>query len=83
MWLLFLVIILMMIVCDTNYFVRTYFTVLSSRLCNDKKTIDEVTTIYGECLAKLQIFYSTLYSSTLHRYVATLPSNVNIINYLG
>ncbi|XP_073951997.1 protein THEM6-like [Choristoneura fumiferana] len=49
MWLLFLVIILLMIVCDANYFVRTYFTVLSSRLCNDKKTIDDVTTIYGIC----------------------------------
>ncbi|XP_049866216.1 protein THEM6-like [Pectinophora gossypiella] len=46
----FLVLLVMFyILYDVNYFVRTYFTVLSGRLYQRNYTLDETTTIFGLC----------------------------------
>ncbi|XP_063531980.1 protein THEM6-like [Cydia strobilella] len=50
MWfLLCLLYIFFMVVCDANYFIRAYFTVIGSRLFNSKISIKDTVTIYGIC----------------------------------
>ncbi|XP_011564746.3 protein THEM6 [Plutella xylostella] len=46
----FFVILIILYICfDVNYFVRTYFTVLSGRLYQRKYGVNETTHIYGVC----------------------------------
>ncbi|XP_061709445.1 protein THEM6-like [Cydia pomonella] len=49
MWFLCLLYIFFMVVCDANYFIRAYFTVIGSRLFNSKISIKDTATIYGIC----------------------------------
>lgn len=44
------VLIIFHMICDVNYFVRTLFTIWSSRMIRNKKypTLSDVTTVYGK-----------------------------------
>ncbi|XP_047985820.1 protein THEM6-like [Leguminivora glycinivorella] len=69
MWfLLCLLFIFFMVVCDANYFVRVYVTVIGSRLFNSKISIKDTATIYGICtLQDCDITFTSIRLSRLVR----------------
>ncbi|XP_013141054.1 PREDICTED: protein THEM6-like [Papilio polytes] len=64
------VLIIFYMICDVNYFVRTLFTVWSSRMIRNKKypTLSDVTTVYGICtLQDCDIWFENLRLARLVR----------------
>ncbi|XP_013177800.1 PREDICTED: protein THEM6-like [Papilio xuthus] len=62
--------IIFYMICDVNYFVRTFFTVFTSRMFRNKKypTLSDVTTVYGMCtLQDCDIWFKNLRLAKLVR----------------
>ncbi|CAF4779677.1 unnamed protein product [Pieris macdunnoughi] len=58
------------IICDFNYFLRTVFTVITSRFCENKCSLDDVTTIYGLCtLQDCDVFFKSIRTARLVREI--------------
>ncbi|XP_022122880.2 protein THEM6-like [Pieris rapae] len=58
------------IICDFNYFLRTIFTVITSRFCENKCSLDDVTTIYGLCtLQDCDVFFRSIRTARLVREI--------------
>lgn len=70
-----ILLLILYIIWDVNYFIRCVFTVAMGRLFQSKRKISDTTTIYGMLLIFYTVFFILLLSSWFFVYLRLLTIN--------